>query len=395
MKKIIWYYPHLKFWMGGTKFLFEVTKHLGKKFKVIIICNVGDKNIIETFKRNKIEVATISFISTNNFFYWLFLPVFLLIDSALLFYHTYKNREINYIFSTLYPCNLICLFVSKILNKKYIYYCYEPFPFFHNKEFISQQRFPKNIILRVISLIYSWSDILATQRAFRLFTLNQITQEKIKLIYNKNAIITFMGVDTNHFKKKKNFELDKKFNNKIIITHSTDYTVMKRTELAILAIKELVEKHPNALLVITSTQPHSPEKKLYQMLVEKLKLEKNVLFLGFVSYNTLPLYYSRSVCYLSTSYDTMLGTTSSNLPVKEALACETPVIRAPITKEDVEDKVSGFLVNPKDSKKIAKKIEILIENPTIARQMGKVGRKKILALYNWDNVAKTIAKNLD
>jgi glycosyltransferase involved in cell wall biosynthesis len=205
-----------------------------------------------------------------------------------------------------------------------------------------------------------------------------------------------MGVDTNFFRKiEKNNFFSNKYKDKIIISHSTDYTVYKGTHLAIEVIKKLVKKYSNVILLITSTQPNSPNRKNIEDLIKKYKLENNVKLLGLLKEEEIPQLYSASLVYLSCSYDDFMGTTSSNLPVKEALACETPAIRSKITTEDVEDGISGFLVDPKNIKEVAEKIEYLIKNPKKAKEMGKKGREKIVKLYNWKKVAQIIIKNLN
>jgi len=202
-----------------------------------------------------------------------------------------------------------------------------------------------------------------------------------------------MGVDTNLFKRYANNKIGKKYKNNLLIIHSTDYSPAKKTDLAILTIKKLAKKFPNILLLITSTLPDSPNKQYYQELISQNHLSNNVQLLGLVPISDLPLIYSAAVCYLSCSDDKMLGTTSSNLPVKEAMACEIPAIRINITKEDVEDGITGYLVKPNDAETMAKKIEFLIKYPKKRSLMGKKGRQKIIKLYNWDKVVQKIIRS--
>jgi glycosyltransferase involved in cell wall biosynthesis len=169
---------------------------------------------------------------------------------------------------------------------------------------------------------------------------------------------------------------------------------MKRTDLALDVISHLTKEFPDILLLVTSTQPDSPAQAIYQKQAKHLGIEKNVTFLGWIDYQDLPLYYAAATCYLSCSHDEMLGTTSSNLPVKEALSCQTPAIRANITTEDVEDGVSGFLVDPRNTAEVAEKIRYIITHPKEAVAMGKKGRAKIQQLYNWDHVTSIIEKAL-
>ena len=395
MKKIYWHYPHLKFWMGGTKFIYEVAGKINKKnkiYRIVLICNLGQGWIIDRFKKNKIGVVTTTLLfSTNSAIYWLFFPFFFIRDLLKTIFFT---RDGRILVATLFPSNLIMATVSMLTGKKYFYYCYEPFPFFHNGKYIDSFSFFKKTFIRILSFLYRNVDIWATRQADKIFTLNEVTKKSIRKIYRRNVVVTLMGVDTHLFRNKKNNPVEKKYKDKIILTHSTDYSPAKKSELAVAVVRKLAKKHPNILLLITSTMPNSQNKIKLDNLIDKNGLKNNIKLLGLVLAKKLPDYYSASVCYLSCSYDEMLGTTSSNLPVKEAMACETPAIRAPITNEDVEDKISGFLTDPRDVTKVAEKISYLIKNPDSAKKMGRNGRKKILRLYNWSKVADILVNNI-
>jgi glycosyltransferase involved in cell wall biosynthesis len=390
-RKLSWVFPHLELEGGGTNFLLKTSEELNKKYEVSIICNTAQKKIKKRFEEKGIKIKEISFISANSNIYWAFLPFFLIIDFFNILPHL---RKADYIFATMYPSNFLAGLFSFLFKKKYFYYCYEPFPYLQNKKFIKTFSPPKRILVSLISTLFRWTDLFAVKKAFKIFTLNQITQRMIKKCYKKNSIVTLMGVDSVHFKHYSRNKIADKFNGKAVVVHSTDYTEMKRTDLAIKAIKNVAIKYPEIILLITSTQPKSPNRSKYVKLTEKLNVKKNIIFLDFVSYSDLPLYYSLALCYLSCSFDEMLGTTTSNLPVKEALACGTPAIRSNTTKEDVEDGISGFLVNPKNTSYVANKIIYFIKNKPKARSMGFSGRKKIVSLYNWDNVVQVMTSNL-
>lgn len=391
-RTIYWHFPHLLFMMGGAQFLLKTTIELNKQYDVIIVTNKISKSVKKEFDKQKIKVLTTSNKSTNDLIYWLFFPIYLLID----IYKSLKYlSKANIVFCTSFQSNVV-VFINKIINKKeYYFVCYEPFPFFHNKQFINGFSFIKRVLLTILSFLYSSWDIMASQQAMKVFTLNEITKKMNKQVYGVDSVITLMGVDSVHFSQKKDEFNSNKYKKRKILVHSTDYTLMKNTDLAIKATSLLVKKYPKLILLITSTRPNAPEKSNYIKLVSKLNIENNVEFLDLVDYEKLPILYSNAFCYLSCSYDEMLGTTSSNLPVKEALACGTPAIRANITTEDVEDGISGFLVDPRDTGLVAKKLEYLIKNPEKAKKMGLTGRKKIVKLYKWENVAKTIINAIE
>jgi len=387
---IVWHYPHLLLAMGGTIFIRETARVLTRKYSVTVICNAGSPAIIKSFEDAGIRVVTTSFLSTNSFLYWLLFPFAFAWDlgiSSALF------QKADYVVATLFPSNAIAGIYSVLFKKRFFYYCYEPYPFFHNKTFMASFTQPKRTALRVLAFLYGWLDKWTVRWAHKVFTLNEITKKFVKDVYHVDALVTYMGVDTAHFKPSPPLS-NPLYKNRKLVVHATDYTTNKHTELAIQAVAAVREKHPDVLLVITSTRPGAPERRQYEELARTLKMGRHVHFAGLLPYADLPRLYSGSVCYLSTSYDETLGTTSSNLPVKEALACGTPALRAPVTQEDVEDGVSGFLVDPRDTELVAKRLSYLLSDPAKARSMGAKGRTKIVQLYTWSKVATVIENEL-
>lgn len=392
--KIIWHYPHLLYFMGGTRFLLNIIKYLDQRsFKTEIITNAGESEIIKSFKKDHVEIRSFNTLSTNSLIYWLLLPVFIFYDLFLSFKYI-KQDSNSVLFATLFPSNFVMACVSKITHRPFYHYCYEPFPFLQNKDFINTFPQPKRLLLNILRILYAPLDRWASRQAAKTFTLNQITQQMIKNVYGVESIVTLMGVDSDHFSPQKSKKYQQMFPGRKIIAHSTDYTSMKNSDLAVTIMAELVNKYPKTMMLITSTRPNASEKQGLVDMVRALNLDNNVKFLDLIDYNDLPILYSNAVCYLSCSTDKMLGTTSSNLPVKEALACGTPALRANITTEDVVDGQSGFLIEPRESVKVAKKIGYLIDNPEIAKKMGLVGRKRIVKEYKWKQVADIIVKEL-
>jgi len=72
----------------------------------------------------------------------------------------------------------------------------------------------------------------------------------------------------------------------------------------------------------------------------------------------------------------------------EAMACEKPVIATRIgaIPEVVDDGKTGVLVPPRQPKALAHAILSLLENPSIMREMGIAGRRKVLEHFTWDHV---------
>ncbi|GIW68017.1 MAG: hypothetical protein KatS3mg096_885 [Candidatus Parcubacteria bacterium] len=402
-KKIIWFYPHLRFFMGGTVHLLEQLKEIKRRgYDVSLIINTGDLQIIEKFKKEgNLKVNNLNTFCTNDFIYWIFFPIFLLAD----LFRIYKiiNKKLDQdnskevvFFATLFPSNLIAFILSRLFKKKYYYYCYEPFPFFHDKEYINKQPFFRRMVLKILSFLYGWLDIIAVQKAKKIFTFNFIKRKLIKKVYNRDSIVTFLGIDTEFFRKipdRENFVL-KQYKGKYLVYHSTDYTPTKNTDKAIEIIRRVVNKEPNVLLLISSTQPNNPNKKKYIELVKKYRLEEKVKFLDLLPRDHLPYYYSASVCYLFTA---TLDIHSTSLPNLEAMACQTPVIRPYLKEEgdyEFHDGEAGYIVNINNYDEVANKIVDFIRNPNLRTKMGITGRKIIENKYRWESVVDKILSNI-
>lgn len=72
----------------------------------------------------------------------------------------------------------------------------------------------------------------------------------------------------------------------------------------------------------------------------------------------------------------------------EAMAFGKPVVASNTggIPEVVEDGVTGILVPPKDSKRIAEAVIYLLENPDVAKKMGKAGRERVKEYFTIQRV---------
>jgi glycogen synthase len=89
----------------------------------------------------------------------------------------------------------------------------------------------------------------------------------------------------------------------------------------------------------------------------------------------------------------------------EAMACETPVVGSHVggIPEIIVEGETGYLVslesisrtdfNPKNpeifQKAFAEKINLLLDNEVMAKQLGKAGRVRVLNIFSWKSIAKT------
>ncbi|MGC8691194.1 MAG: glycosyltransferase family 4 protein [Caldisericum sp.] len=123
-------------------------------------------------------------------------------------------------------------------------------------------------------------------------------------------------------------------------------------------------------------------------LAKNLKLQENIYFTGYTK---------KVIKLLSVSDIFVFASSREGLPVSvmEAMAMEKPVVAYNIrgVRDLVEDGVNGFLLPFGDIEGLANKIIYLMENPEIAKEMGRRGREKIEKEFSLKIILKDM-KNL-
>lgn len=126
-----------------------------------------------------------------------------------------------------------------------------------------------------------------------------------------------------------------------------------------------------------------PEIERYRELAKEYSLT-NIIFHGVIK--NVPLILSKcQVGILLNPGDRAEGISNA---IIEYMAAELPVIATNSggTSELVQDKISGFLVEPADAISVAEKIIFLKKNPNQSRKMGEAGRKIIQEKFSADDM---------
>ena len=111
---------------------------------------------------------------------------------------------------------------------------------------------------------------------------------------------------------------------------------------------------------------------------------QSIKFKGFILNSKVPKVINEIDIFVVPS---ILDSESFGVAAVEAMACEVPVIvsDADGLKEVVIDNKAGFIVPKKDYKAIAEKIKILINDRELRQRLGKIGRERVIELYNWSS----------
>lgn len=195
--------------------------------------------------------------------------------------------------------------------------------------------------------------------------------EKIRIIPN--------GVDIEKFKPS-NRRLDD------LIFWGGRFIPQKGLEYLIEAFALITKERPKAKLMMTGNGPLFP--KIYG-LVKRYKLEKNVLFRGYVARNTMPDLLGVASVYV-------LPSLKEGMPyaLLEAMACGLPVIGSniPGVNDVIVNGENGLLVPPRDPKALAEAILTLLNDVKMRKKLGQNARELIVKKYNWNKIIPLMEK---
>jgi glycosyltransferase involved in cell wall biosynthesis len=388
---VLWLHSHFLLPTGGTKFIFEVTRRLAQRRPVEVLVEEASPLWRERYADAGVPLHEIGGPTSMNLRYWGAFPAYLMRDDRAV-----KRRAAHSsaIVSSFFPMPWLGMRAAREFGIPHVSLCFEPFPFFHDAEVIGLFPPPKRALLAFLRASYGWVDTQGIQGSDTLLTLNESTAVQMERVYGRtDAVCTYAGVDTDLFHPYSDedvSDLREKLGKGSIVIHSTDFSPIKRTDLALEAFAVAAEKVPDARLVITSTREDERELALHMARAKELGVADRVVYLGFLPFADLPRLYSLADALLQTGTSAGSGATTMSLPVKEALACGTPVIRSGATNEDVEDGISGFLVDPSDTQTTGAKLAILLGDRDRGRLMGMAGLQRITKQYTWDRVVDVV-----
>lgn len=211
---------------------------------------------------------------------------------------------------------------------------------------------------------------------------NGISEDKLSLVP--------IGVDIEIFRKKDSTNLK----NLLGIDLSTNIVLyvgrlvpLKGLKYLINAIPSILRKNPNTLFVFAG---QGSQRKELESLCSIKNILKNVSFLGGINSKKLVDWYSVSDIFV-------LPSLSEGRPtvIYEAMSCEVPVVASDVggIPEQVKNGYNGYVVPPKDSKSLADKINYLLLNKDLAKELGKNGRKRIIDEgWDWAQHAQNVYK---
>ncbi|MHA1298617.1 MAG: glycosyltransferase family 4 protein [Candidatus Helarchaeota archaeon] len=242
--------------------------------------------------------------------------------------------------------------------------------------------FAKKLPFLVKSILKNSDSVIAINNYLKHLA-NQYFSNKIEIIPNFIDSKKFMRVNEDSIiELKKKYELT----DDIFILSVARLVPTKNIRTLIRIIQKITKTHPNVFLMIIGD---GPEKNKLMKLAKSLKLEEKVRFLGKISNERLPLYYSAcDIFALPSLYE------GQPTVILEAMACEAPIISYSVggISELIKQGYNGFLVPKNDDEMLKNKIIELISNQELRKNMGKNSRRIIEDKFDSTKNSKKIFK---
>ncbi len=197
---------------------------------------------------------------------------------------------------------------------------------------------------------------------------NHMCKQLLDLGCSQNKLLKlYYGVNT------KLFDVKNKIDDSMQFVSCGRFVEKKAPNLVIKAFQIVVSKFPYAKLVMIGDGELLEECK---SLVDDLGISESVNFTGSLSQEYIAKEFSKSYAYVQHSVTTKENDSEGTpLSILEAMSAGLPIVatkHAGIV-DIIKDGYSGFLVDERDYKSMASKMEILISNKQLALNLGENG----------------------
>lgn len=264
-----------------------------------------------------------------------------------------KSKKYDYIF--VHPSKFTqAPFLLRFLKNKCIYYCQEPLRIIYDENLsdLSFLKFHKKFYEFLIRKIRKSIDLKNFNSAKIILVNSKFSKKLIEESYGKQAVVCYLGVDTNLFKPQ---NLNKIIDVLFIGNKDNGYDLLdklsKRNDIKVRAIFR------------EGGKSSTTDKELAEI-------------------------YNKSKILVALNRNEPFGL----IPL-EAMACGTPVIAVGEGgyNESIIDKKTGFLIS-RNPKELYDKINKIINNEKMRNEMGKNARENVLKNWTWDKSVERFLK---
>jgi glycosyltransferase involved in cell wall biosynthesis len=202
------------------------------------------------------------------------------------------------------------------------------------------------------------------------------------------------GVDINRFKPSNKAECKGRLSalkNKRVIFHPARMGIAKGCDISVKALRLVVNKFPDAILVLAGTKNiidwgTTQQKDIAYIvdLIHELDVQDNVFVEMFTLDEMVKLYAIAEICLYPSSVGEPFG-----LTMLESLASGKPMIvtNSGGMPEIIQDGINGYIVPIRDYEAIATKVITLLDHEGMRERIGSTGRKIVELRFTKETMA--------
>ena len=159
----------------------------------------------------------------------------------------------------------------------------------------------------------------------------------------------------------------------------------KGVKYLVKAYRQVKQEIPNSRLIVVG--PGTRPRKKYAKWIRRNGLRDNVVFVGYATYDKLPRYYKTADVFCSPA----TGRESFGIVLLEAMAVGKPIVATNIDgyASVVTHGEEGILVQPKNSRELARALISVLSDETLRQQMGARGRLTA-EKHSWERISQRV-----
>ncbi|HEX2074608.1 MAG TPA: glycosyltransferase family 4 protein [Geodermatophilus sp.] len=168
----------------------------------------------------------------------------------------------------------------------------------------------------------------------------------------------------------------------VVVTTSADVPLKGLVHL-LEAVAKLRTERPVRLTVVGSARPGGPA----EAALDRLALHDAVRFTGpLPEAELVALLQGAAVVAIPSLYE------GFSLPAIEAMACGTPLVTTDAgALPEVVGSKAGLQVRAGDVGELTAALQLVLDSPSLGEQLGRAGRRRVLASYTWRSTAERTA----
>ena len=351
--KILHVITHLPIGGAQDNTLYTVELLDKEKYDISLCCNLDGELVERAKKIEAIKLFDIPFLCRK-------VSPYRDIRAFLSLYKLFKEEDFTIIHTHSSKAGLLARLAAVLNKTPIVIHTIHGFAF---NDFMNGLK--KNFFIYLEKLLAKWTDVLITVSNLnkkKIIDLNIAHENKIKNIYS--------GIDLSLFTNKRNDEFRKELNleNDHLLLGSVGRLSNQKDPITMIEAFGIISKpFPNAHLALVG------DGELKGKILEKidqLKLNDRIHLTGNKN-NPWSVYHSMDLFIMSSIYEGL------GRSITEALSCGVPVVCTDVegVPEIVRDNITGILVRPKDSNKLADAIIRTLNDMETAKKMAEEGRR--------------------